>query len=47
MGNPQGFVELLKDDILGRKKHFYEIQRYTVQYADDDGKILFEDDEYE
>ena len=47
MGNPNGFVTLVCDDILGRVSGRFQITRYTVSYVDAEGNAILPDLEYE
>lgn len=47
MGNPVGFVELLKKDLLNEITHEYNLKQYTVSYVDDNDEPLHLDTEYE
>lgn len=46
MGNPQGFIELLTADLLGKIRGRYEICKYTNNYVDDEGNLTHTDTEY-
>ena len=46
MNNPDGFVELLTADLTGQAKNVYQPQRYRIMYADDQGKLINDDEEF-
>jgi hypothetical protein len=46
MNNPEGFLQLLTADVIGQLKHVYQPQRYRVMYADDNGNIVDDDEEF-
>merc|ERR1711871_936348 len=39
MGNPEGFIQLVTDDLLGHVKGRFQIRKYTVNYVDDAGNL--------
>ena len=46
MNNPQGFVDLLTADVLGQVKHVYQPQRYKMFFADENGNLIYDDEEF-
>ena len=46
MNNPEGFLQLLTADVIGQLKNVYQPQRYRVMYADDNGNIVDDDEEF-
>ena len=47
MGNPQGFIETVTNDLLGNVTHNFQIQRYTTNYVDEMGNFIELDMEWE
>ena len=47
MGNPEGFIQLVTDDLLGRVSHRFELKEYTTNYVDDAGKLTHTDTEFQ
>ena len=47
MSNPDGFCQLLTDDLLGNIKFQYVIKKFSIRYTDDDGNETHQDTEYE
>ena len=46
MGNPEGFIKLVLDDLLGRVTGRFELRRYTTTYVDAEGNFTHTDTEY-
>ena len=47
MGNPQGFIEIVTNDLLGTVMHNFQIQRYTTNYVDEMGNFTELDTEWD
>jgi len=46
MGNTQGFIELVTDDLLGRVIGRFQISKYTINYVDAEGNLTHTDTEF-
>lgn len=43
MGNPTGFIQLISDDLLGRVTGRWELKKYTSNYVDENGELMYTD----